>query len=196
MATYSGGMKRRLDLALALVHNPRALFLDEPTTGLDPVGRAKVWKEVRRLNADLGMTVFLTTQCLEEADELADRVGITDHGSSSPRAPPTSSSGRSAPTSWWRSSMVTTSSAAGRWSSWRGRARRRQRPGGDGRRDRRPGRGRPVALALAEAGGGLRVRELSLRTPAMDDVFLSVTGARIAHPDGDTDTARTVEEAR
>ena len=91
MATHSGGMKRRLDLALALVHNPRALFLDEPTTGLDPVGRAKVWKEVRRLNADLGMTVFLTTQYLEEADELADRVGITDHGSSSPRAPPTGS---------------------------------------------------------------------------------------------------------
>ena len=71
VATYSGGMKRRLDLALALVHNPRVLFLDEPTTGLDPVSRAKVWEEVRRLNAELGMTVFLTTQYLEEADELA-----------------------------------------------------------------------------------------------------------------------------
>ena len=80
VSTYSGGMKRRLDLALALVHNPRVLFLDEPTTGLDPVSRAKVWEEVRRLNADLGMTVFLTTQYLEEADELADRVGIIDHG--------------------------------------------------------------------------------------------------------------------
>ena len=80
VATYSGGMKRRLDLALALVHNPRVLFLDEPTTGLDPTSRARVWDEVRRLNTELGMTVFLTTQYLEEADELADRVGIIDHG--------------------------------------------------------------------------------------------------------------------
>ncbi len=61
VATYSGGMKRRLDLALALVHKPTVLFLDEPTTGLDPVSRAKVWEEVRRLNRDLGVTVFLTT---------------------------------------------------------------------------------------------------------------------------------------
>ena len=80
IATYSGGMKRRLDLAAALVHNPEVLFLDEPTTGLDPVSRARVWAEVRRLNAELGMTIFLTTQYLEEADELADRVGIIDHG--------------------------------------------------------------------------------------------------------------------
>ena len=78
--TYSGGMKRRLDLAAALVHQPRVLFLDEPTTGLDPVSRAKVWDEVRTLNRDLGMTIFLTTQYLEEADELADRVGIIDNG--------------------------------------------------------------------------------------------------------------------
>ena len=78
--TYSGGMKRRLDLAAALVHQPRVLFLDEPTTGLDPVSRAKVWEEVRWLNRELGMTIFLTTQYLEEADELADRVGIIDHG--------------------------------------------------------------------------------------------------------------------
>jgi ABC-2 type transport system ATP-binding protein len=77
---YSGGMKRRLDLALALVHRPRILFLDEPTTGLDVQSRTALWNEVRRLASEHGVTVFLTTQYLEEADVLADRVGIIDHG--------------------------------------------------------------------------------------------------------------------
>jgi ABC-2 type transport system ATP-binding protein len=77
---YSGGMKRRLDLALALVHRPRILFLDEPTTGLDIQSRTALWAEVGRLAKDEGVTVFLTTQYLEEADVLADRVGIIDHG--------------------------------------------------------------------------------------------------------------------
>jgi ABC-2 type transport system ATP-binding protein len=78
--TYSGGMKRRLDLALALVHRPRILFLDEPTTGLDPQSRTALWQEVGRLAKEEDVTVFLTTQYLEEADVLADRVGIIDHG--------------------------------------------------------------------------------------------------------------------
>jgi ABC-2 type transport system ATP-binding protein len=78
--TYSGGMKRRLDLALALVHRPRILFLDEPTTGLDPQSRSALWQEVGRLAKDEGVTIFLTTQYLEEADVLADRVGIIDRG--------------------------------------------------------------------------------------------------------------------
>jgi ABC-2 type transport system ATP-binding protein len=77
---YSGGMKRRLDLALALVHQPQILFLDEPTTGLDIQSRTALWEEVGRLAHDDGMTVFLTTQYLEEADVLADRIGIIDHG--------------------------------------------------------------------------------------------------------------------
>jgi ABC-2 type transport system ATP-binding protein len=77
---YSGGMKRRLDLALALVHGPRILFLDEPTTGLDIQSRTALWEEVERLARQDGVTVFLTTQYLEEADRLADRVGIIDHG--------------------------------------------------------------------------------------------------------------------
>ena len=77
---YSGGMRRRLDLALALVHSPRVLFLDEPTTGLDVQSRTALWDEVARLSADDGVTVFLTTQYLEEADSLADRVGIIDTG--------------------------------------------------------------------------------------------------------------------
>jgi len=79
VGTYSGGMRRRLDLASALVHQPRVLFLDEPTTGLDPVSRKAIWEEVEKLN-DEGTTVFLTTQYLEEADMLADRVGIIDDG--------------------------------------------------------------------------------------------------------------------
>ena len=77
---YSGGMKRRLDLAMALVHRPSILFLDEPTTGLDPQSRSALWDEVQRLATDDGVTVFLTTQYLEEADVLADRVGIIDRG--------------------------------------------------------------------------------------------------------------------
>ncbi|MCB0245416.1 MAG: ATP-binding cassette domain-containing protein [Anaerolineae bacterium] len=80
VGTYSGGMRRRLDLALALVHEPDILFLDEPTTGLDPASRRDIWEEVRRLNRQLGMTIFLTTQYLEEADELADIVAIINNG--------------------------------------------------------------------------------------------------------------------
>ena len=77
---YSGGMKRRLDLALALVHRPRILFLDEPTTGLDVQSRTSLWDEVERLAKDDGVTVFLTTQYLEEADALADHLAIIDNG--------------------------------------------------------------------------------------------------------------------
>src|SRR6478609_7896825 len=79
VGTYSGGMQRRLDLAAALVHEPTVLFLDEPTTGLDPVSRKTIWEEVEKLNRE-GTTVFLTTQYLEEADKLANRVGIIDEG--------------------------------------------------------------------------------------------------------------------
>ncbi len=78
--TLSVGMRRRLDLAMALVHEPEVLFLDEPTTGLDPASRRDMWQEIRRLNAQLGITIFLTTQYMEEADELADRVVIIDQG--------------------------------------------------------------------------------------------------------------------
>ena len=79
VATYSGGQKRRLDIGLGLVHDPQLLFLDEPTTGLDPQSRARVWDEVRRMH-DRGTTVFLTTHYLDEADALCDRIAIIDHG--------------------------------------------------------------------------------------------------------------------
>jgi len=78
--TYSGGMQRRLDVALGLVHRPRVLFLDEPTTGLDPEARTDLWTEVERLSGDEGLTVLLTTHYLEEADRLADQLAIVDHG--------------------------------------------------------------------------------------------------------------------
>ena len=80
VGTYSGGMRRRLDLALSLVHEPHVLFLDEPTTGLDPLSRINLWDEVRSLNAEHGTTVFLTTQYLEEADQLAGRIAIIEEG--------------------------------------------------------------------------------------------------------------------
>ena len=91
---YSGGMKRRLDLALALVHGPRILFLDEPTTGLDIQSRVALWDEVARLAHDDGVTVFLTTQYLEEADALANRVGIIDHGTIVAEGTPDRAQGR------------------------------------------------------------------------------------------------------
>jgi ABC-2 type transport system ATP-binding protein len=78
--TFSGGMSRKLDVAIGLVHRPRVLFLDEPTTGLDPQARADMWAEIARLSTDDDMTVLLTTHYLEEADRLADRLAIVDHG--------------------------------------------------------------------------------------------------------------------
>lgn len=79
-AFYSGGMKKRLDLATSLIHNPKILFLDEPTTGLDPQSRAAIWSYLKRLNKEDGITIFLTTQYMEEADRLCDRLSIIDHG--------------------------------------------------------------------------------------------------------------------
>lgn len=181
VATYSGGMKRRLDLALALVHNPEVLFLDEPTTGLDPVSRAKVWEEVRRLNRDLGITVFLTTQYLEEADELADRVGIIHRGKIVAEGTPEDLK-RSIGTDLIVANVEGDTGAArdalealpvvGRVDLNGTEVTAAVEDG--------PGAVSPIALALNQVGDGLRVRDLSLRTPTLDDVFLSATGERIA----------------
>jgi ABC-2 type transport system ATP-binding protein len=86
--TLSGGQRRRLDIAMGLVHEPTLVFLDEPTTGLDPQSRANLWEHIRGLRDDLGTTVFLTTHYLEEADALCDRILVIDQGGSSPRARP------------------------------------------------------------------------------------------------------------
>jgi ABC-2 type transport system ATP-binding protein len=171
-------MRRRLDLAAALVHNPEVLFLDEPTTGLDPVSRARVWDEVRRLNAELGMTIFLTTQYLEEADELADRVGIIDGGRIVAEGTPADlkrSVGSDVIVAHLDGEASTVASAV------------ECLPGvhsveAHGRElfiaaDNGSAAISPVAVALAACD--VTVRDLTLRTPTLDDVFLELTGSRI-----------------
>ncbi|MBJ7281504.1 MAG: ATP-binding cassette domain-containing protein [Acidimicrobiia bacterium] len=179
VGTYSGGMKRRLDLAAALVHNPDVLFLDEPTTGLDPVSRAVVWGEVRRLNEELGMTIFLTTQYLEEADELAHRVGIIDAGKIVAEGTPEALKrgvGNDvivAEVDPAQGELAVTSLASiGAIDSVEAHA---------GEITVRTENGSallsPVAVALAEVG--VSVKSLTLRTPTLDDVFLQMTGSHI-----------------
>jgi ABC-2 type transport system ATP-binding protein len=178
IGTYSGGMKRRLDLAAALVHDPEVVFLDEPTTGLDPASRARVWAEIRRLNQQLGMTIFLTTQYLEEADELAHRVGIIDNGSIVAEGTPAE-----------LKRSVGSDVIVARLDRDAARVRPLVEavPGvrsveahrnelviatGDGAAVISP-----VAVALA--GSGTVVRDLTLRTPTLDDVFLELTGTHM-----------------
>ena len=142
VGTYSGGMRRRLDLAAALVHEPRVLFLDEPTTGLDPVSRKTIWEEVRALN-DEGTTVFLTTQYLEEADQLADRVGIIDGGRIVAEGTPDVAEGRGRPPaprarSWPRARSPRREEVCARFGKPLPREGRQDGPGrGRGRRRRR-----------------------------------------------------------
>ncbi len=175
--TYSGGMKRRVDLAAALIHNPEVLFLDEPTTGLDPASRAKVWEEVQRLNHDLGMTIFLTTQYLEEADALADRVGIIDHGRIIAEGTPAElkrSIGADVVTVRVNdvAGAASTIAALPGVDSVEVRGDEILAATADG-----PGNVSPIAVALAEAD--IRVRSLTLREPTLDDVFLTLTGQHL-----------------
>lgn len=179
VGTYSGGMKRRLDLAAALVHNPDVLFLDEPTTGLDPVSRAVVWGEVRRLNEELGMTIFLTTQYLEEADELAHRVGIIDAGKIVAEGTPEALKrgvGNDvivAEVDPAQGELAVTSLASiGAIDSVEAHAGEITVRTEDG-----SALLSPVAVALAEVG--VSVKSLTLRTPTLDDVFLQMTGSHI-----------------
>jgi ABC-2 type transport system ATP-binding protein len=175
--TYSGGMRRRLDLAAALVHNPQVLFLDEPTTGLDPASRARVWDEVRRLNAE-GITIFLTTQYLEEADSLAHRVGIINDGHLITEGTPAELK---------RSLGSDVIIARVDDGAERACNAVRQVAGVDqvDQHDEeltiRAVDGSavlsPVAIALD--GCGVRVRDLTLREPTLDDVFLELTGEHI-----------------
>lgn len=177
--TYSGGMKRRLDLAAALVHQPEVLFLDEPTTGLDPVSRATVWDEVRYLNRELGMTIFLTTQYLEEADSLADRVGIIAKGKIVAEGTPTDlkrSIGadiiavRISPADGTRAQQCLQSLHGVDGVEVNGDQLIVSATNGAAVVS-------PVAVALAEHN--IAVQELTLRTPTLDDVFLHTTGARM-----------------
>jgi ABC-2 type transport system ATP-binding protein len=171
---YSGGMKRRLDLGLALVHGPRLLFLDEPTTGLDPQSRAALWDEVRRLAND-GVTVFLTTQYLEEADVLADRVGIIDRGKIVAEGTPTelkAAIGRpsveAVPAD--PSDKERLASVLHRFGEAAAAA-----PGAVAAR-LPEGVGDLAEIVRTLDAEGLRIADLRLHSPTLDDVFLAKTG--------------------
>jgi len=177
--TYSGGMKRRLDLAMALIHKPQVLFLDEPTTGLDPVSRTDVWNEVRSLNDSEGMTIFLTTQYLEEADELADRVGIIAKGVLATEGTPAELK-RSIGTDLIVVSVDGDAEAAA------------TAVGGIGGIDGVEVHGQELSLSTTDGAGSISkvavalndssvsVTSLTLRTPTLDDVFLDVTGSKLS----------------
>ncbi len=172
---YSGGMKRRLDLALALAHRPTILFLDEPTTGLDVQSRSALWVEVVRLARDEGVTVFLTTQYLEEADALADRVGIIDHGRIV--AEGTTDELKA------QIGRPTVEAIPGDGTEAAALARILERFG-----ERTDGSPKGVSVRLSRGVGdlaeivraldseGLRVEHLQLHAPSLDDVFLAKTG--------------------
>jgi len=178
ISTYSGGMKRRLDLAAALIHDPRILFLDEPTTGLDPISRVTVWDEVRNLNRQLNTTIFLTTQYLEEADELAGRVGIIARGRLVAEGTPEElkrSVGEDVIVAKLHAlddaAVAAVAAVAGvdKVVAGRGELVVHARDGAAAMS--------PVALALHDSG--VTVTSLTLRTPTLDDVFLQYTGAHL-----------------
>jgi ABC-2 type transport system ATP-binding protein len=175
---YSGGMKRRLDLALALVHGPRILFLDEPTTGLDPQSRAALWEEVARLAHEEGMTVFLTTQYLEEADALADRIGIIDLGKIVAEGTPAQLKAEIGSPSV---EVLPVDPEAGdklaELLSGFGAPRRNGRgsvtvqlPGGEAEL---------AQIVRVLDSNNLRVESLQLHQPSLDDVFLAKTGRKL-----------------
>ena len=192
VGTYSGGMRRRLDLALALVHEPEVLFLDEPTTGLDPISRLTLWEEVRRLNND-GATVFLTTQYLEEADQLAGRVGIIDGGKivaeGTPTAlkaevgDPTLHIGVADPADAERGVGVL--SAFGEVVPTRPATIAVRLPGG-------ASAVAAVVRALDEAG--VPATGLDLAQPTLDDVFVAKTGRRLESENVEEGVAAPVAE--
>jgi ABC-2 type transport system ATP-binding protein len=193
VGTYSGGMQRRLDLAAALVHEPRVLFLDEPTTGLDPVSRRTIWDEVRALN-DEGTTVFLTTQYLEEADQLADNVGIIDSGRIVAEGTPGSLKAEVG-NPHVRLQLEEGSVAAAEEACSRiGRLL----PPVDGKTvlvevENGAADIPRVVRALDEAGVG--VGALELVQPTLDDVFVAKTGYHLAQDGEDAGDAAGAEEA-
>jgi ABC-2 type transport system ATP-binding protein len=180
VGTYSGGMRRRLDLASALVHEPSVLFLDEPTTGLDPVSRKAIWEEVATLN-DEGATVFLTTQYLEEADQLADRVGIIAGGRIVAEDTPASLKAEVGRPHLEIGLVDGTAEQAERVCAAFGR----RLPQRDGKvlveLERGAAEVAEVVRALDEAG--IMVDSLDLVEPTLDDVFVAKTGQHLEGAD-------------
>jgi ABC-2 type transport system ATP-binding protein len=194
---YSGGMKRRLDLALALVHEPRVLFLDEPTTGLDPQSRTALWEEVRRLAREDGVTVFLTTQYLEEADVLADRVGIINRGTIVAEGTPAELKAEiGAPTVEVVPEQDSDREAIASVLSQFGDDAAPLAPGAVAVRLRGGAETASlVTIVRAVDEAGLSVHELRRHEPTLDDVFLAKTGRTLegaateGAPDADADAA-------
>jgi ABC-2 type transport system ATP-binding protein len=186
---YSGGMKRRLDLALALVHRPRVLFLDEPTTGLDPQSRADLWDEVRRLARVDGVTVFLTTQYLEEADVLADRVGIIEAGRIVAEGRPEDLKAQIGPPS-----IEVTPTDPHERERLQAMLERFGPPAAPapGTASVRLERGAEALTDVVRAldDDGLRIRSVELHQPSLTDVFLSATGRQL---ETDESTARAAD---
>ncbi len=184
LSTYSGGMRRRLDLAMSLIHDPEVLFLDEPTTGLDPISRKVLWDEVRALN-DAGTTVFLTTQYLEEADALADRVGIIADGKLVAEDTPANLKADVGASRL----EVTVHDDDQRGRAGEILARHGKlldpRPGINFCLQLAPGETRlaPYVLELDQAG--VTVDRIDLVEPTLDDVFLLKTGAHIESEDAE-----------
>ena len=178
VGTYSGGMKRRLDLAASLIHNPEILFLDEPTTGLDPISRARVWEEVRRINREMDVTIFLTTQYLEEADALADRVGIINNGRLMAEGTPADLK-RSLGKDVIIARVDGQAELAREALSGLDALDAVDVTGGEVIIQVSNGAAAISRVALALNYVGVEVSEITLRTPTLDDVFLSVAGERM-----------------
>jgi ABC-2 type transport system ATP-binding protein len=175
VGTYSGGQKRRLDIGLGLAHEPQLLFLDEPTTGLDPQSRARVWDEVRRLH-ERGITVFLTTHYLDEADALCDRVAIIDHGKIVAEGTPEELKRAVA------GDVVTLSVGGDRQQAaldlLKAQDFVREASSEDGLVRLYVDRGEvamPAILRLLDSSG-MQIRTMELHRPSLDDVFLRKTG--------------------
>jgi ABC-2 type transport system ATP-binding protein len=185
VGTYSGGMKRRLDLAAALIHHPEVLFLDEPTTGLDPISRSRIWEEVRKINSSMGVTIFLTTQYLEEADALAERVGIINHGKLAIQGAP-SELKRERGSDLIVARLEGDAALAAEALAGIPSVSSIETHGNEVTVSVGNGASVISAVALRLNEEGLTVEELTLRTPSLDDVFLHVTGVRF-QGDGTTE---------
>jgi ABC-2 type transport system ATP-binding protein len=180
--SYSGGMRRRLDLAMSLIHRPQILFLDEPTTGLDPASRVAVWQEVRRLNRESGMTIFLTTQYLEEADELAHRVGIISAGRIEAEGTPADLK-RSIGTDLIVATVDGEPELAVSALEALPEIDEVGVHGNELSLATADGSAMIAQVAVALDGCGVTVTSLTLRTPTLDDVFLDVTGSHLSAGD-------------
>ena len=190
---YSGGMRRRLDLAASLMTRPPVLFLDEPTTGLDPTSRQRVWEAIRELLRQ-GVTVLLTTQYLEEADELADRIVVVDHGLVIADGTPLElkEASRSA-----HLEVTLTTAHTDAVSALKPLVTGRIDVSDDGRRlsaavDSSPGLATSVVRALD--GAGVLVDDIEVRQPSLDDVFFSLTGGHIEEDEVPPDEDLSVDE--